>query len=156
MPAPQPSVLCKLYYNSGTNASPTWVEIAQAKDVTWNGSTDGVDTSSRRSPQKFQELTQEDFGELTFGYLYVDGGGDTVYEALLAAAVARPKTKMQFAMVDKAIATSGACGKKCYMQLKMPEIGEALNGVREINWTAVPTFYMESSAVVEGTHFEVT
>ena len=40
---------CKLYYNSGTYASPTWVEIEKAKDVELNLEAGEADATDRGS-----------------------------------------------------------------------------------------------------------
>ena len=39
----------KLYYNSGSYASPTWVEICNVKDVTLSLEKDEVDVTTRCS-----------------------------------------------------------------------------------------------------------
>ena len=42
----------KMYYNTGTNAAPTWVEITGARDVSTSASADNPEISDRGSKFK--------------------------------------------------------------------------------------------------------
>ena len=101
----------KLYYNSGTNASPTWVEIQKVGDVTVPMSA-GVAEVDLRESNWLLNLASKLSGGYEFS-LANDIGG-TVYDALRGFFIAR--TAKQFASVDGDIAVSGAEGFKAFGQ----------------------------------------
>ncbi len=102
----------KLYYASdwtdGNNipASPTWVEVKRAVDVSFAGSKGEADLSSRAGSWKKRTGGLKDAG-VTFGYR-LKQGADTVYNVLLDSWL--NDTPVLFAVMDDAIATSGAKG----------------------------------------------
>ena len=91
------------YYNTATDASPTWVLIDGIGDLNVNLSVGEAEVDLRRTnwllnlPSKFS-------GSLDVAIANDIGG--TVFDALLVLFLAR--TQFQFASVDQAIATSGA------------------------------------------------
>jgi hypothetical protein len=52
----------KLYYNSGTFGSPTWVEMSNVSDCKVDSNWDDADGSTRASPVKMSEPTQLNLG----------------------------------------------------------------------------------------------
>lgn len=92
----------KFYYNSGTDASPTWVEINMMGDLTVDINIGEAEVDLRVSnwvlglPSK---LTG------SFSLSLANDIGGTVYDALRGFALAR--TQKQFASANAAIATSG-------------------------------------------------
>ena len=96
---------CKLYYNAGTFGSPSWTLIARAIDVTYRMPAERGNVSSRVSIWKMEVKAMIGL-ELDFGYRYRALVSDTVFDALRAAAM--DTTKMEFAICDTAIATTGA------------------------------------------------
>lgn len=100
----------KLYYNSGTNASPVWVEIKRAKDVSIPLTKGEADVSRRESAWEMFIGALKSVG-LTFGYQH-KRGTDTVRTALLESFV--NGTPMQFAAMDQDITADGAFGVKFY------------------------------------------
>lgn len=96
---------CKLYYNSGTFASPTWTEVTRAMDVALPIDAEYGDVSSRVSGFKMQAKSFVVVGPLTFGYRYRQGVTDAVFDALRPMVLGF--TKVEFAVCDGAIATTG-------------------------------------------------
>jgi hypothetical protein len=100
----------KLYYNSGTNTSPVWVEIKRAKDVSCPLTKGEADVSRRESAWEMFIGALKSVG-LNFGYQH-KRGTDSVRTALLASFVSG--TPMQFAVMDQDITADGALGAKFY------------------------------------------
>lgn len=96
---------CKLYYNAGSFASPTWTEVTRAIDVTLPVDAEYGDVSSRASIFKMQAKSQVVVGPLSFGYRYRQGVTDAVFDALRPMILSTTKT--EFAVCDGAIATTG-------------------------------------------------
>lgn len=143
--------LCRLYYNSATDASPTWVEIAKAKDVSWPISWGEAETNARDNEFSTAEPTLGAI-ELTFGYQY-ERGADTVYDALIAMAVAR--SAKQFACADDDIATVGCRYLKFFGKCFGVGQDEPLEGVRVNEFTVKPCRHYESSALKKPTFVTV-
>jgi len=73
MPAGDPiaGLDCKLYYDSASSvASPTWVLVSKAKDVSLPESAEEVDASARYSRYK-KILPGQIDNAITFGYQYI-------------------------------------------------------------------------------------
>src|SRR5262245_24381218 len=95
---------CKLYYNSGTFSSPTWIEVTRAIDVDYDMPAEWGNVSSRVSLFKMEAKALIGL-ILTFGYRYRQGVTDSVFDALRPMALGI--TKVEFAVADGAIATTG-------------------------------------------------
>lgn len=100
----------KLYYNSGTTASPTWVLICQVGDVTidFNRSLAEVDL---RCSQWLLNLAGKMSG--MFNFSLANNFGNTVYDALRV--IAFSGVPVQLASADGAIATVGTEYFKAYV-----------------------------------------
>ena len=105
----------KLYYNapgSGWDdgedlpSSPTWVELKRIVDVSFEGDAGSADVSSRESDWELTVPALKN-GRISFGFR-PKTGADAPYEVLANAFL--NDTKILFAMMDQAIATSGAKG----------------------------------------------
>jgi hypothetical protein len=107
---------CNLYYNAGTFASPTWTLITRAMDVSYTISSERGDLSSRFSIWKMEGKSLNSL-ELTFGYRYRYLVTDAVFDALRPMALAA--TKVEFAVCDTTIATTGAEYLRATYQLEM-------------------------------------
>lgn len=138
---------CKLYYNTATNASPTWALITRAIDVSDNLTMDDVDASSRVSDWKAHLAGQKDL-EITFTYRKKQGT-DTIFAALVAAATA--KTQIQFAVMDGLMADTGVQGIKAYCQIQALNDTQNLTAAQEVSFTLKPTYYEVSGTLVEPT-----
>lgn len=138
---------CKAYYNSGTNASPTWVEITDAIDVSYEYGTTQVEVKSRASINLGHICGMIKHGA-TFTLLHTLGT-NTVRAALLGIVSGRaPK---QFAFMDQAIATTGAIGVKSYFNLESMNASQPLEEGMTWDLSLKPAHFIESSAKVEPT-----
>src|SRR5512136_2388869 len=74
---------CKLYLNTGTHATPTWVEVKKAINVSANLGKGEADVSARFSGWKLTKGALKEL-EITFTYRH-KRGTDTVFDSLLSA-----------------------------------------------------------------------
>ena len=116
----------KLYYNTGTYASPTWSEISNVKDLTLNLDKDETDVTTRASGG-FKEFVDGliDAG-IEWGMLWDDN--DTPFAAIRTAFF--DKTAVEFLVLDGDVATSGNEGLRVTCMIKSftrnETLGEAL------------------------------
>lgn len=143
---------CKLYYTPDTGGSPTWVLIARAKNANLATSATTADSTSRESEFETEEVNTVKIGPLTFDYRQ-NAEDDTVFDALRAAHVA--KTKLRFAQMTGAIATSGSEGWTFWGQITKCDVVEAEGGIRQASVEVVPTAHYESGSLVEPSWLEV-
>ena len=108
---------CNLYYNAGTFGSPTWTLIPRAMDVSLPVAAEYGNVSSRVSIFKMQAKSQVVVGPLTFGYRYRQLVTDAVFDALRPMTLTN--TKVEFAVCDTTIATTGAEYLRGTYQLEM-------------------------------------
>lgn len=94
----------KLYYNSGTNASPTWVDIDEVGDVRTNGIEWSSGVLARRSNTYKKEIPAR-IEPITITFTLIHGLDATVFDVLRAASMAG--TVYQFAIMNGSIETSG-------------------------------------------------
>ena len=144
---PNPGDLCRLYYNSATDASPTWVEIAKAKDVSYPIDIGEAEANARDNEYKSSEPTLIGV-ELTFGYQY-EPGADTVYDALLAMATGR--TAKQFAVADGDLTLTGARYLKFFGKIFGIGNDQPLEGVETKEFTVKPCRHYESAVLKKPT-----
>jgi hypothetical protein len=145
MGAPNPGDLCRLYYNTATNASPTWVEITKARDVSFPITMGEADSSARDNEFKTSEPTLIGV-ELTFGYMY-EPGTDTTFAALMTMALAR--TDKQFAAADGDISITGTNYLKFYGKIFGLNGDQPLDGVETKEVTVKPVRHYESSTLIK-------
>ena len=142
---------CYTYYNSATHASPTWVLIANAVDVSVNVGKNYGDVSSRASAWKKQKPGLK---ELTASIAYrYNNGTDTVFDALRAAAIAN--TPLEFFFADALAATSGTEGVRAYLDLTMGDEQPLEDGVL-VTFEGTHVLFIESSAVIDPDWYVVT
>jgi len=103
----------KAYYNTGTNASPTWVEIPMAKDVTINIESSDLDSTTRES--ECWKMSAQGLRTFSADMQLLYKPGTTAYDALRAAYLA--KTPQEYAFMDGAIATTGSEGFRVYGEI---------------------------------------
>lgn len=136
---------CALYYNSGTHAVPVWVEITKARDVAWPIDIGEAEANARDCEFKLSEPTLIGI-ELNFGYQYTKGA-DTVYDLLLAMALAR--TDKQFAVADGPIATVGTRYLKMFAKIFGVDNQEPLEGNKTLELTLKPNRHEESGTLIK-------
>jgi hypothetical protein len=101
---------CKLYYNATLAATFTVsgsVLVTDAVDVSVTMAAGKADVMSRASPWKTKVPTLDELS-LSFGYLYNSDVGDTLFNAIRAAYLA--KTPWHWAVLDNINATPGVKG----------------------------------------------
>lgn len=145
MGTPNPGDLCGLYYNTATNASPVWVEVTKAKDVSFPIQMGEASADARDSEFKASEVTLIGI-ELNFGYQY-EPGADTVFDALMTMALGR--TAKQFACADGVIATTGTKYLKFYGKVFGLNGDQPLDGVETKEITVKPVRFYESSVLIK-------
>lgn len=142
---------CKLYYNSGTHTSPTWVEVKKAINVSANLGKGEADVSSRATSWKLVKGALKEL-EISFTYRH-KAGVDTVFDALLAAYMG--DIAKEFAVMDSDITNAGAQGPRAFCEiLSMNETQELENSV-EYEFTLKPTYHEENNALIEPDWYEV-
>lgn len=137
---------CKLYYAADIDASPTWVLISQAINVSLPTiSKTMVEVMSRESTWKSKESGLKEIS-LSFGYLYKNGS-DSVFDALKDSFVA--DTKLYFAVMGGPIATAGSEGFRFPGIVSSMNETQELEGVRTFEFTVDLTRVLIGSALVE-------
>jgi hypothetical protein len=136
---------CKAYYNSATNASPTWVEITDAIDVSFEYGATQVEIKSRASIN-LGHLNGLIKHGATFTLLHTLGA-NTVRAALLG--IVSGRTPKQFAFMDQAINTSNAVGAKSYYNLESMNGSQPLEEGMTWDLSLKPAHFIESAAKVE-------
>ena len=135
----------KAYYNSGTNASPTWVEITYARDVNTTSSAEKLDNSDRASKYK----------KYCAGQLDVETTITLTYGRTAATAVDALRDKyhlreaVQIAIMDGNIADTGTEGYKYYASVYSHDWDQPLSDGQTLTMTFAPTYYEESGSVVD-------
>lgn len=142
----------KLYRNTGTNASPTWNEVPNCRDLAVADSMTDVDVSARdgggfaMSDAGLQTL------ELTFQM--IGDYGDADFVALQQAYYAR--TPLLLAVASGAIATAGTQYVKFAGKILNFQRGESLDDVTMYDVTIKPTRASEAGALILPTWVTVT
>lgn len=127
---------CKLYYNTGTHAAPTWVEMNKAQDVSASLNKGEADVSARYSGWKATKSALKEL-EITFGYLHVRGA-DTVFDMLLGSYT--NDTAVQFLVLDGDVVLTGAQGPRAYCEVFTLDLSQELEGGDKYDVTLKPTY----------------
>jgi len=137
---------CKLYYNTGSHASPTWVEITQAIDVSVDlAKNEAGPTRSRASDWEYTHPGLKNIS-MSFGYNYLSGA-DTVFDALKNSFDL--DTESEFAVMDGAIASSGNEGPRFYGVVYGFNVQQGLEDPMTIDVEVKNAYKVESAALVE-------
>ena len=127
--------------NTGTFASPTWVELTGVNEVTPNGGWDMAEIITRASRVKFGAKTLIDVG-FTFRILCDDA--DTGYTALMTAFRSLTAT-IDLLLLDGPVTTLGSFGYRFIAQLGQGAQPQPPDDVLWREFTATP--YPQSSDV---------
>lgn len=134
----------KLYRNTATNASPTWNEIPNVRDLNVSDSMTDVDVSARDGGG----FAMSDVGlqtiELTFQM--IGDYSDADFVALRESYYNR--TALQYAVASGAIATAGTQYLKFVGVITAFERGEELDGVTMFDITIKPTRASEGGTLL--------
>jgi hypothetical protein len=137
---------CKLYYAADIDASPTYVLITQAINVSLPTiSKTMVEVMSRETNWKSKESGLKEIS-LSFGYLYRNGS-DSVFDALRDSFLA--DTKLYFAVMDGPIATVGSEGFRFPGVVSGMSMTEELEGVRTFEFTVDLVRVLNSGTLIE-------
>lgn len=135
----------KLYYNSGTNASPTWVEITHAIDVAMSDYGVNAVAANARSSNYEGFVPGLIKSGATFTYLH-KRGTDSVRTALLAMISGR--TSVQFSIMDGGILLVGAVGLRAFFLLEKFAMTQGQEGAMVWDASLKPSTYYESGSLV--------
>lgn len=135
----------KLYYNTGTYATPTWTEITNVKDVTLNLEKDETDVTTRASGG-YKEFV-DGLIDASVDFNMVWDTADTAFTAIQTAFFA--KTAEEFLILDGDEGTAGSQGLRVTCMIKSftrnETLGEALTAdvsIRPVkNSDAAPAWY---------------
>lgn len=134
----------KLYYNTGTHASPTWVEITQVEDVMVDEFRYDQAELKRRSTRFVLFLNT--VLRAGFSFKLFHGVGITIYDDLRDAFLNRTPT--EFYIADGAAATAGTEGLRIFCQLTDFPWDQPLTEVSAHQVKARPTYVEESGSEV--------
>lgn len=146
-----PGRLAKLYYNSGTYASPTWVEIVRVGDVATPMSKNTTTVVTRESANQKTVIGSKVF-QITATY-YEKVAADTVLAAIKTSFHADSPDAtggtMELAAMNESIATDGSTGIRGFFAVTNLEraepVGDAVS--RAVTWDEVD--HEEDSSVVD-------
>ena len=143
---PVAGVDCKAYYNSGTHASPTWVEITKGQNFSVpDFGVNPIAANSRES--KWEAFTAGLIKSgINFSYLH-SRGPDTVRDAL--AGMVTGRTSKEFAVMDGDITHVGARGLRMFGIMEKFTYGQDLEGNQAWDAALKPAYVVESSAKVD-------
>ena len=142
----------KAYHNTGTDAVPVWVELKRIQDLSIPLGADDVEVKCRDSDWAYGDVGFLNAG-VDFDYLHKKGGGDTVFEALMAAFTGR--NAVQFAIMDGDVTTTGSVGLKAFMLVNKLEQSQQMAEAVKYSVGLKPARVEEASALVEPSWFEV-
>lgn len=132
----------KLYYNTGTRASPTWVlldAVNVTMPITWSES----DVSSRASDYK---LMMKALAELGVDFTMIKYAGDAGYVAMEASAYS-PSQAHEFAVMSGDIIVAGSRGVRFFGQVFSATDNQQLEEGQTVDFNAKPTRWYESNAL---------
>ena len=140
----------KLNRNTGTNASPVWVEVKEARDVDITRAADQVEESDRGSNYKKYDDGLIDLG-ISFNMTYRNGNANC--QALITAMHAG--TSIEYAAMDGDIATSGSTGPRFFGKVFQVNKSEPLTDGQTLQLEIKPTYHEEASVVIEPTEYTI-
>ena len=126
----------KLYRNSGSYGTPTWVEVGNVKDLTLNLEAGEADVTTRsNSGWRATVATLKD-GSIEFEMVWdtTDANFTAIQQGFFN------NTPVEFAIMDGAIATAGSQGLRATMSITNFSRSEALEEAIMVSVTAKPTY----------------
>lgn len=141
---------CKLYRNTGTNATPTWSEVTGVRDLSLPLAADKVDISDRGSRFK-KETGGMIESAISFQLTYRNGNAD---HAALRAAMLN-KTAIEFAVMSGDITTSGEEGLRSFCEVFTFNHEQPLSDGVTVDVEIAPTYAEESDVVIHPSWYTV-
>ena len=126
----------KLYRNSGSYGTPTWVEVGNVKDLTLNLEAGEADVTTRANDGWRATVATLKDGSIEFEMVW--DTSDANFTAIQQAFF--NNTSIEFAVMDGAIATSGSQGLRATMSITNFSRSEALEEAIMVSVTAKPTY----------------
>lgn len=125
---------CKLYYNTGTYASPVWVEVTNARDVTVPLSKGEADISRRGDSWRQRKGTLKD---ASIDFQLIQEDGDTAFDAFLDSFI--NGTPIELLALNGADDEEGAQGLRATCEIFKFDDGQALEEGETYDLSAKPT-----------------
>lgn len=155
MAEPKTGASCKLFYNTGTNASPVWVEVDPIDDLTQSDrSVNVVEVPTRASRYPMGLAGMRGLPKLSFGVLH--GVNNTVQDQIRGDHDAEPPTVRQYWAADGASGTTGTEGLAFYGLVGVFNQNQPLEDGVKFDVEIHHAWFLESSARVLPTWKEVT
>jgi hypothetical protein len=127
----------RLYYNSNTYASPTWVLVSRIKDVTLNSEVGEADVSTRAGGGYREVVPTLLDANVSFSMLQAPSGTDTVFEAFRSAH--HNRTPIEVLVLDGDRTTTGSQGLRATMTVSSFTRNENLEEAIMYDVTIRPT-----------------
>lgn len=122
----------KLYYNTGSYASPTWTLIDNVRDLTLNLERGDTDITTRSGGGWRQSVATLADGSIDFGMVW--DNTDTVFTAIKNAFI--NNTVLEFLVLDGLVATSGSQGLRASMAITSFSRNEGLEDALTVDVSA--------------------
>lgn len=143
----------KMYRNTGTNASPTWVEVCEVGDVSIADLSMGVAELKRRCKLYTKNIASL-IQTIAVEFRLHAGLGATNYSALVAAFFAG--TVQEWAIMDDTITNTGAQGLRIPLLIEQFPFDQPLEDVAGHDVRLVTGFLLESSTEIDPTWYTVS
>lgn len=125
---------CKLFYNTGTYGSPTWVEAVNVRDLTMPLAKGEADTSRRGKKFRTRRGTLLD---LSFDFNLIQEDGDAFRAALLDSVL--NNTPIELLALDGDVDEVGSEGWRATCEIFKNDRTEALEDAVMYDYSAKPT-----------------
>lgn len=125
----------KMYRNTGTYGSPTWTEMTNVRDVTFNLDKGEANVTTRGSKWELVKFTLKKAG-VDFEMIW--DTSDSSFAAILAAWLA--DTDMEFLILDGPVGTAGSQGLRATMSIKSVSRSEPLEDALKASVSLRPTY----------------
>ena len=122
----------KLYYNTGSYASPTWTLISNVRDLTLNLERGDTDITTRGGGGWRQSVATLADGSIDFGMVW--DTADTVFTAIKDAFI--NNTTVEFLALDGLQATTGSQGLRATMAITSFSRNEGLEDALTVDVSA--------------------
>ena len=126
----------KLYRNTGTYETPTWVEMTNVKDLTLNLESGEADVSTRGAGGWRATVATLKDGSIEFEMVWdtEDAGFTAIQQAWFG------NTSIEFAVMDGDITTSGSQGLRATFSITKFSRNEPLEEALSVSVSAKPTY----------------
>jgi len=126
----------KLYRNTGTSGSPTWVEMTNVKDLTLSLEAGEADVTTRGNAGWRATLAALKDASIEFEMMWdtADAAFTAIKDAFFGS------TSVEFAVMDGDIETTGSQGLRAVMSITNFSRSEPLEEAISVSVTAKPTY----------------